>query len=122
MISELYHPGMLTVGIVGIVAVVVLEWNLISNKKFDKEMEKKRKDEFNKLLNKPVTYSANNVIHSHEFGFFEGCVSENVISIRLNGNSQHFHVQKGDMISLNRKRIQIDGINLKENTISLIFK
>lgn len=113
---------LLSAAIVGIITIVVLLWNLKSNKRFDVNKEKEKKEAFERILGTPITYNCSSLIHSYEYGLFEGCVSNNVISVYYNGISHHYTVEKGTTLSINKKKILVEEINFEENTVTLIFQ
>ncbi|GAB6458182.1 hypothetical protein bcgnr5390_09910 [Bacillus luti] len=113
---------LLSAAIVGIITIVVLQWNLSSNKRFDVKQEKEKAEAFEKILGMPITYYCSNLIHSHEFGLFEGCVSRNVISVYFNGISHHYKVEKGTTFSINKKKILVEEIDFEGNTVTLTFQ
>ncbi|GAB6558029.1 hypothetical protein bcgnr5378_06980 [Bacillus cereus] len=113
---------LLSIAIVGVITIVVLLWNLKSNKRVDANKEKEKKEAFEMILGIPITYNCSALIHSHEFGLFEGCVSNNVISVYYNDISHHYTVGKGTTLSINKKKILVEEINFEENTVTLTFQ
>ncbi|WP_336769967.1 hypothetical protein [Bacillus bombysepticus] len=113
---------LLSAAIVGIITIAVLQWNIRSNKRFDVKQEKEKREAFEKILGIPITYKRSNMIHSHEFGSFEGCISDNVISVYYNGISHHYTVEKGTTLSINKKKILVEEVDFEGDTVTLTFQ